>query len=269
MHCWKVEKPNRLSTEVKKKFNGKFTDREVRWAIEHNRCFVNHQIERYGSAQLRMGDLVSIHLEKISPLCIDQARILYEDGSLFIYNKPPFFPTEKLAEISHYSLVHRLDRDTTGVIVLAKNEETRRQLERQFRERLIHKTYYALVNGLPGKQGIIIGKMAPLHKREGATIWGMDSKGIWSKTEWKTIKQDKNTALLQCIPITGRTHQIRVHLKHLGHPIIGDFTYGSKKEIKGVFRPLLHAASLSFKHPQSDLPVTYSAPLPSDFFLSI
>jgi 23S rRNA pseudouridine955/2504/2580 synthase len=267
MKSWKVENPGRLLTEVKNKFIGLYTTKDVRWSIEHNRCFVNKRIERFGSAPLKKGDIVSIWIDQPPSFCKEKTSILYEDSHILVYNKPPYLTCEKLAAMTGNLLVHRLDRDTSGIILLAKNKETQAALEREFRQRTIHKGYLARVKGRASSGGTISGKMAPLHRREGSVMWGMSPKGVWSQTDWQCLHHQGNTSLLHCIPHTGRTHQIRVHLKHIGHPIVGDYTYGSSQKEGAAFRPLLHACGLTFVHPATHVQLTFSSPPPPDFGL--
>jgi 23S rRNA pseudouridine955/2504/2580 synthase len=263
MKSWTVAEANRLLTEIKNKCVNRVKD--LKWSIEHNRCFVNNLVERFGSRRVKRGDCISIWIEKSPLFCKESDRILYEDAHLLVYNKPPYLTSEKLGSLTHCLLVHRLDRDTSGLILLAKNREAQSLLEKQFKERAIHKEYFAWVQGITEPQGIISGKMGPLARREGAVVFAMVSNGLWSQTEWRRVDCKDNRSLLLCTPLTGRTHQIRVHLKHIGHPIIGDFTYGSK-EYADTFRPLLHASALFFTHPLTKETLSFSLPPPPDFF---
>lgn len=266
-NSWKATQSNRLLTEVKNRFPN-FSTKDVRWSIEHHRCFVNNRVETFSSKQLERGDEISIFLEKQPLLKKEISNILFEDESLLLYNKPPYLTSESLAEMLNCHLVHRLDRDTSGLILLAKSQHAKYLLEEMFKKREIKKEYFALVKGIPMKTGgEIIGKMCVKHRREGAVVWGMAKKGLWSKTSWKLIAPKKDCSLLLCKPITGRTHQIRVHLKELGHPILGDFVYGSRERSAPIFRPLLHAAQIEFAHPYSQDKIILSSPLPKDFNL--
>jgi len=265
MISWKVENPNRLLSEIKNKCSGTYTTVDLRWALEHNRCFVNKKMETFASSPVKKGDLITFWPEQKPTFCTEKSRILYEDDFLLVYNKPPFLSSENLEKLTQCTLVHRLDRDTTGALLLAKTPSIQTALEKQFKERSIEKEYLALVEGCPGKSGIIKGKIGPLYKREGAVIWGMSSAGQWSQTQWKCIQIKENRSLLLCVPLTGRTHQIRVHLKHLGYPIIGDYTYGPRTLKAGIFRPMLHAYRLTFTHPHSGQRLTLKAALPTDF----
>lgn len=221
---------------------------------------MNGRVERFGSTRLNKGDEVVIWPSKRPLLAREEARVLYEDDDLLVYNKPPSISSSDLAAILNVHLVHRLDRDTTGVILFAKKDPT--PYEDLFRQRKIKKTYHALVRGVPKeKRGTITAYMGRVGKREGAVVWGIVPKGLFSKTVWECEKQGKQWALMRCHPETGRTHQIRVHLKELGHPVLGDSEYGDRKGHTGVFRPMLHATSLEFDTHH------FYAPLPTDFLV--
>ena len=264
MTSWKVKNTNRLLTEIKNKLSGVYTVKDIRWAIDHNRCFVNKTLERFGSTTVRAGDTISIQVERRPVFQKDPKRILFEDDHILVYDKPPLITSEQLGKLTQCLLVHRLDRDTSGVMILAKTPEAKKNLEEQFKRRTTLKEYVALVEGNPGQEGTISGKMAPLSRREGAVIWGMCSSGLFSQTNWICLSNYGNRTLLRCIPFTGRTHQIRVHLAHIGHPLIGDTTYGHRSHTKAL-RPLLHAHSVQFLHPITHNPCQFTAPIPSDF----
>ena len=264
MTSWKVKNTNRLLTEIKNKLSGLYTAKDIRWAIDHNRCFVNKTLERFGSTPVKAGDTISILVEKRPAFHKDPKRVLFEDEHILVYDKPPLLTSEQLSKLTTSLLVHRLDRDTSGVMTLAKTPEAQKNLEEQFKSRTITKEYIALVEGNPGEKGTISGKMAPLSRREGAVIWGMSPSGLSSQTNWTRLRTHSNHTLLRCTPLTGRTHQIRVHLAHIGHPLIGDTTYGRRTYTKAL-RPLLHAHSIQFLHPMTHVPYRFTAPIPPDF----
>ena len=167
-------------------------------------------------------------------------------------------------------VVHRLDKDTSGVMVLAKNEDTYEKLKKQFLERTTQKTYLALVHGeMPQEEGII---SAPIdrHPKDSHKFAVSDNLSRTAITEWKVLKvlsaKGQVLSLLELSPHTGRTHQLRVHMQHLHHPIVSDPIYGWKKSLKDDLkfcpRLFLHAKSLEFVHPQSVERVKFAAPLP-------
>ncbi len=162
-------------------------------------------------------------------------------------------------------LVHRLDKDTSGLIALAKNERAHRWLQDQFRLRTVHKTYLALVDGKPptpsGRVEAPIGRDPRQRKKMAIAPSG---KGREAISEYKTLKEFKNHTLLEFHPLTGRTHQIRLHCAFLGCPIAGDTVYGKKKPTVNLNRHFLHAARLSFTLPGEKQPRTFKAELPPE-----
>jgi 23S rRNA pseudouridine955/2504/2580 synthase len=266
MKSWIVKEAGRLLTEVKNQFSGFISTKDLRWSIEHNRCFVNNCVERFGSARVQKGDRICIHIEERPHLYFEKTDILYEDSHILVYDKPPYMTSEQLASFAHCNLVHRLDRDTSGVILLAKTTEAAFSLEEQFRKRNMCKEYLALVEGITQESDTIEGNMAQVSKKEGSVVWAMSSKGVWSQTVYKRMATQNNHSLLLCTPITGRTHQIRVHLASIGHPIVGDYTYGVRRQGK-AFRPQLHALKLGFTHPKTGEKLSFTAPTPSDFLM--
>ena len=166
-------------------------------------------------------------------------------------------------------IVHRLDKETSGVMVVAKTEQAYHSLVGQFSERTTGKIYHALVAGHPhpseGEVALPIGR----HQKVRVKMAVVDKGGKPAHTEWKTLSlYTEKFALLECRIRTGRTHQIRVHLSFMNHPLAGDSTYGykaSKNEGHLFPRVMLHARNLSFLHPQSGDELSFSAPIPKDF----
>ncbi len=164
-------------------------------------------------------------------------------------------------------IVHRLDKETTGLIVVAKNDNAHRALADQFASRALKKEYVALVSGAPKKDsGVIDSAISrhPVHRHRMTTGEG----GRPSRTDWTVEKRfGVFAALVRCHIHTGRTHQIRVHLKALGHPLLGDSTYGWKQNpvMPVPLRVMLHAEHLVFTHPVSGKIMDLQAPLPADF----
>jgi RluA family pseudouridine synthase len=153
-------------------------------------------------------------------------------------------------------VVHRIDRDTSGLIVFAKTTAAHRHLNIQFEKRLVKKTYLALVQGVPTADQTID---APIYEF-GSGRMGIDTRGKKSITEFTVLNRFTTSALLQVKPITGRRHQIRVHLYSIGHPILGDKTYGSPRPVGGVERLMLHAHTIELIHPDKSL-IQLEAPL--------
>ena len=158
--------------------------------------------------------------------------------------------------------VHRLDRGASGVIVFAKNAEAHRQLNGQFDRREVRKTYLALVDGVPSSNRGQIN--APLREF-GSGRMGVDPKrGKPSTTDWKVAERFDGATLLRVSPATGRRHQIRAHLYHIGHPILGDLRYGDRARQERYPRLMLHALTLEFALLSGE-PVTIEAPPPPSF----
>ncbi len=255
-----------------------YTVRQLKSMIEHSLCDINGTVERFSSTPVRIGDRVALILEPLSlvPIAFDPSRIIYEDEVILVYDKPPGITVDGqngLADLitHHYTpveLVHRIDRDTTGVILFAKTPSACRYLEQQFRERRPAKIYLALVSGVPKEaQGLIQSYLGVLQEYHGQKVYGSIDrhKGKYAETAWRTLQAQKDIALIECRPKTGRTHQIRVHMLELGHPILGDTHYARRRLHPDVRRCLLHALQLTIAHPISGEPVTFSADPPEDF----
>lgn len=162
-------------------------------------------------------------------------------------------------------IVHRLDKDTSGLILIAKNDQAHRWLQNQFRCRQVEKTYLALVDGQPptrrGRIEAAIGR-DPAHRKKMAVV--PPGKGRSAISEYHTLETFSDHTLLEVHPITGRTHQIRLHLAYLGCPITGDTVYGRKKASLPLARHFLHAARLKIQLPGEESPRVFEAPLPLD-----
>jgi len=172
----------------------------------------------------------------------------------------------KMLEACHGKLwvVHRLDKVTSGVIVFARNAETHRALSMQFERHEAQKVYHALVNGEPRWDEHIARH--PLRVNVGHKHRTMvdHGKGKSSETQFKIIKRYAGYGLLACTPMSGRTHQVRVHAYALGHPLVGDILY-SAPPTDLIARPALHALSLTLTHPATGERLTFEAPYPADF----
>jgi 23S rRNA pseudouridine1911/1915/1917 synthase len=160
-------------------------------------------------------------------------------------------------------IVHRLDKGTTGVIIVAKDSKTQEMLSALFKKRTVQKTYRAIVEGVVNKkEGAIEGNIGrhPVDRKKMAVL---KEGGRDAATSFKVIKQLDEFAYVEAYPKTGRTHQIRVHFSHIGHPVAGDDMYGKKaKHIAD--RPLLHAHRIQFTHPVKNMLIVIEAPMPKD-----
>ena len=225
-------------------------------------------------------------------------RIIYEDESILVVVKPSGWITNDATTTTtqptiqnwlHLNLkfsinnfqfrngiVHRLDKETSGILLVAKTVNAFEELQRQFKERLVSKTYIALVHGKTSHPaGVIsepVGRLPWRRDRFGVLAGGRDAI-----TEYKSLSQytiyDIPYTLLELKPKTGRTHQIRIHLKHIGHPIVADEFYAGRKtarnDRKWCPRLFLHAGSISFIHPISKKKVSFKAELPTDLSTSL
>src|SRR6185369_817362 len=236
-----------------------------------------------------------------------QITILYEDGDMIVIDKPAGitvnraettknemtiqdWAAEKIGTSEHEikinkaleydpvqefinrgGVVHRLDKETSGVLLLAKNPETFVELQRQFNEHEVKKVYQALAHGKVPQEGEInvpVGRL-PWNRKQ----FGIVPGGRESKTEYKVLATYENSkdkeilSLVELYPQSGRTHQIRVHLKYIGHPIFADFLYAGRKTARKdriiLPRVFLHAAKISFSHPKTHEIMTFESPLPN------
>jgi len=214
------------------------------------------------------------------PITLD---VIYEDADLLAVNKPagmtvhpaPGHPASTLvnAILAHCGdlsgvggvlrpgIVHRLDRDTSGVILVAKNDAAHNALARQLKDRTVEKVYVALVEGTPDPvEGLIDAPIArdPRNRQRMAIV----ESGREAVTAYRVVERLRGASLLEARPKTGRTHQIRVHLAAIGHPIVGDRLYGRASELVG--RQFLHALRITFEHPRTGERMSLEAPLADD-----
>ena len=170
---------------------------------------------------------------------------------------------QKLEEKERAGIVHRLDKDTSGVILIAKTEKSLAELQRQFKDRTTEKTYFALVDGQPESfSGLIdapIGRDTKQRKKMAVV-----RNGKPAQTRYEVIESFPDHALMKLALLTGRTHQIRVHLAWLGYPVVGDSVYGHRKKTLPVKRFFLHAAELSVDSPSTGKRLVFQVPLPPD-----
>lgn len=165
-------------------------------------------------------------------------------------------------------IVHRLDKETSGLILVAKNDLALRHLQGQFKRRTVNKTYLALVEGhIQPPQALVdapIGRDPHHRKRMAVIAPGSSARSRTAQTEYKLVETLARHSLVACYPRTGRTHQIRVHLAFAGYPIVGDETYGRRRQELALERHFLHAWRLTFRRPSDDQEMTIEAPLPQD-----
>lgn len=265
---WRVEKREQLAHFLQEKVGG--SGKGIRRLLEQNCCKVNGGIERFGSVWLEKGSVVEFFPPVETPR---SWTILFENELFQIVDKPMnWVCSEANCQKTFKSklfLVHRLDKDTTGALLLAKSIPVRDELMALFASREIEKEYIALVDGnITEDHGVIDNFLAKKGGYQGQTIWGSSSKGVHAVTHWKVLKRGKQETLVSCEPYTGRTHQIRVHMAEIGHPILIDRQYASRfKSRVSVSRPLLHARRLRFSYQGQKIDVT--SPVPDDLMVGL
>jgi 23S rRNA pseudouridine1911/1915/1917 synthase len=236
------------------------------------------------------GDVVELTeppLEKIETLAESiPLEILFEDNDLVVINKPAGLVVHPGAGHREHTLVnallhhcamlsgiggkerpgivHRLDKETSGCVVVAKNDATHQDLSRQFAARTVEKMYLALVTGKLRKTSGVIEEKIGRHPAHRQRMSAAAPHGREAKTAYRVVRSNDRASLVECRLHSGRTHQIRVHLRHLGHPILGDKIY-SPRLAKHFPRQMLHAWKLGFRHPRSGEWRNFEAPLPDDF----
>lgn len=212
--------------------------------------------------------------------------IVFEDDHLLVIDKPAglvvhpgsgnwtgtmmnalLHHVPQLAGVPRAGIVHRLDKDTSGLLVVAKTEAAQTDLVRQLQARTVKRHYLALVHGAVAGDGMVdapIGRH-PVHRTKMAVV----SRGREARTHYSVRERFADATLIECRLETGRTHQIRVHMASVGHPLVGDAVYGKRRSsdarLDRFRRQALHAWRLALVHPQGGAPVSWEAPLPADF----
>lgn len=265
------EAGQRLGTFLADKLDEGYSGKQIKRWIDENQCVVNGQTERFASRKLRGGERIELHLSQTSTDV--QVGVVYSDADLLAVSKPPAVTSESL--LKHLTqegtlyLVHRLDKDTSGILLFARTIQTQHALEELFRQRLINKSYLAIVVGAPKEsEGVRQSYLGKVRSFDGQTIYGSVGygSGRYAETAWRVLQRSRGCALVLCMPATGRTHQLRVHLKELGCPILGDYQYA--REQQAPTRPtrhMLHAWKLAFPHPSTGKRMELVAPIPKDF----
>jgi len=240
------------------------TKRQAKDLLNSRSVLVNRRRVWMARHRLSRGDIVSIQEASAPSSGADDSEIIYEDDDLLIVNKRPGrlsngynsleSSLRKTTGNMNLKAVHRLDRDTSGCLILAKNQETEEAMIALFRRKAVRKTYHV----------IALGRVEP---REITLRIPVD--GEEACTHIRTLDANRRATHLLATPETGRTHQIRRHLQQLGHPVAGDRQYGTARRITGpetaVRRQMLHASTVEFAHPRTGRRVFARAPLPRDF----
>jgi 23S rRNA pseudouridine1911/1915/1917 synthase len=263
----------------------------VQELIESGRIHIDGKPAVKGSLHLRGGEKITVEITQ-RPAMVAEAEaipldILYEDEDVVAINKPAGMTVHagrgqslpKGGDALRPGIVHRLDKETSGVILVAKNDAAHAKLGEAFRTRAIQKTYIALVQGIlrekKGSIDLAIGR-DPVHRTRMAT-----PKKSWrgsaitnlreARTDWRALETIDSTTLLEVQLHTGRTHQIRVHFSALKHPVVGDTLYGAPAQLRigkitlpSLGRNFLHAAKLGFSQPRTGTWIEVRAPLPTE-----
>jgi 23S rRNA pseudouridine1911/1915/1917 synthase len=249
---------------------------------------------RKGGQVLRTGARVEIELRAPEPLAVEPEavplRVLYEDEHVLAVDKPPgmvvhpapgarrgtlvhalahrFGPGSAPGAPERAGIVHRLDRDTSGVLLVARTAAALEALARQFRERTVEKRYLAVVRGTVAAATGRIDRPIGRHPHERKRMSVRSRRGRAAVTRWTVVEQLPGATVLRLAPETGRTHQLRVHLAAAGHPILGDRVYGVRRTERGgadaIARQALHAEEIRFTHPASGARLVVRAPVPAD-----
>lgn len=257
--------------------------------MEEGLCTLDGTIQRKAGAKARPGQHAVLTVPAPKP-ATPQAEnipldILYQDDDLAVVVKPCGMVVHPAAgnedgtlvnALLHHldslggiggelrpGIVHRLDKDTSGLLLVAKNDAAQLALSQQLHDRAMEKHYRALVDGLFKEDAGRVDAPIARSKKDRKKM-AVDPEGREALTDWQVLARGRGVTLLDVHILTGRTHQIRVHMKHLGHPVCGDPIYGSSRGAK-VPRLMLHAYSLSFTHPATGQRMTFTAPLPEAF----
>jgi 23S rRNA pseudouridine1911/1915/1917 synthase len=313
LDLFKQDRGKHFSIRVTKKDQGRRLDQflsetnlnlsrsQAKHWIEKHHIFLNQKPTK-PSAHVKTGDMVSGFLPEPKPLSLKPESIpltiLYEDSSIIVIDKPPGMvvhpaygnPSGTLVNALLYhckdlggingvlrpGIVHRLDKDTSGVMVVAKDDEAYHHLIKQFKNRTVKKVYSAIVYGRFTQNEGLIDSAIGRHPSERKRMSTRTKKGKAAITRWKKVEDFDSCTFLEIFPQTGRTHQIRVHLSSIGHPLLGDPLYGRKgrpgtihdpvlKEcVKRMNRQVLHAQRLEFTHPRTGERVQFVSPIPQD-----
>ncbi|MBI5873511.1 MAG: RluA family pseudouridine synthase [Candidatus Omnitrophica bacterium] len=268
-----------------------FSRTHIKDSILSKQVFVNNEPVK-PHYRLKVNDEVRWQALVVKNTTLDKENIpldiLYEDSDIIVINKPSgmvvhpgagnqshtlvnalLFHTNELSTLSPQrpGIVHRLDKDTSGVMVVAKNNASHMELSKQFKKHTIDRRYIALVEGkIEFDEGVIDVpiKRHSVDRKKMSVSFSDDSKA--AHTNYKVLKRFPLYTAVELFPQTGRTHQLRVHLNYLGHPILGDMTYGRKKNF---IRLALHAIDLGFTHPTTEKFMKFSAPLPLELKAAI
>lgn len=272
---------------------------QVRRLVQSGRVAVEGRAARKAGQEIQAGERISVRAERDEPRAVAEElplEIIYEDGDLLVVNKPAGMVVHIGAGVKSGTLVnallhhlggaerlstaggalrpgivHRLDKMTSGLVLVAKNDVAHRALAAQFKSRSVRKTYLALVHGRVENAG---GEIARPVGRDPRRRVRMKAGGLRAReavTAYRVLRRFEHFTLVEAHPRTGRTHQIRVHFASIGHPIVGDTLYGAPGRVKikakerdTLGRNFLHAAGIEFLHPRTERAMSFQSPLPGE-----
>jgi 23S rRNA pseudouridine1911/1915/1917 synthase len=260
----------------------------VKW-IAAGLCEVNGVTAQKAGTAVKPGDTLIIRVPDAVPAVVEKENIpiniLYQDEDIAVVNKPygmvvhPAGGNETgtlvnallyaldglsgIGGVKRPGIVHRLDKDTSGILLVAKNDKAHLSLSKQLKDRSIEKHYLAVVEGEMKENEGLIDRPIGRSKRDRKKMAVMED-GRPSQTRWTVLECLNRAALLDVQILTGRTHQIRVHMREIHHPVAGDPVYGLKNGVK-VPRMMLHAHTLAFTHPHTGERMAFTAPPPAEF----
>jgi RluA family pseudouridine synthase len=254
----------KMASFLKEALGEKFSLKSIKKAIEKGACRVNKRIINYANHNLKKGDIIEIAIAAPIELKLET---VFEDEHFLIVNKPAGLVSEDKEIKKFFSypvfLVHRLDKETTGVLILAKNHEVKKLFETLFRERQVTKKYLAICDGLLSQEEGVIEVPLEIKKAgHNHSVVKIGAGSVLSKTIFRKIQMGKTASFVEFDIITGKTHQIRAHANYFGHPVLGDPIYLKRPVCTFIPNSLcLHAYFISFIHPVTGKSVAiYKAP---------
>ena len=287
-----VREPNRADAALSAALDGLTRSAAQKWLEEGRVTLDGRPLKK--NARLQPGDTLLITPPQPQPIGLPPQDIpldvAYEDGDVIVVNKPvgmvvhpaPGHPDGTLVNALLYhcgntlsgingelrpGIVHRIDRDTSGLIIAAKNDRAHLSLAAQLQDHSLFRLYHAVAAGGFREDSGTVSAPIARHRADRKRM-AVAPDGREAVTHWQVVDSQKGLTHLTCRLETGRTHQIRVHLAHLGHPLLGDTVYGGKKPVPGLAGQCLHAAQLTFTHPSTGERLTVEAPLP-DWFTAV
>lgn len=292
MKTFKVEENNKKERldKVLSNLDKTLSRTTIQRLIEENKICVNNKKEK-ASYKVSIGDIITIEEEQAKEIDLKAqdipVEVLYEDKDIIVVNKPKGLVVhpangnpdgtlvnavmnickDTLSGIGgeiRPGIVHRLDKDTSGVIIIAKNDIAHINLSNQIKNREVKKIYIALVRGVIKENEATINMPIGRSTKDRKKM-AVSKNGKEAVTHFKVLERFENYTLLQIKIDTGRTHQIRVHMSEIGYPIVGDYIYSNGKNPFGVIGQMLHAKSIEFKHPTTNKTMKIEAPIPEYF----